>query len=110
VKFVNERRPIPIEQYFTEDFRLDDAGSGVVRTGHAGAQAMFDDIFALAPNIRYEILDTVEAADRVAVRWRVTGTSRTGSFNVAMIAIYRFVDGRIADDWGVWSGKPWQGR
>jgi predicted SnoaL-like aldol condensation-catalyzing enzyme len=105
---VNHRQPAPIARYFTENFRLDDAGAGVVRTGHAGAQAMIDDIFSLAPDVRLEMLDTVEAADRVAVRWRVTGTRTTGSFDVAMIAIYRFFDGRIAEDWGVWSGKPWQ--
>jgi hypothetical protein len=98
---------VPIK---AEDFRLDDAGAGVVRTGHAGAQTMMDSILSLAPDVRFEILDTVEAADRVAVRWRVTGMRTTGLFDVAMIAIYRFVDGRIAEDWGVWSGKPWQTR
>jgi predicted SnoaL-like aldol condensation-catalyzing enzyme len=107
---VNERRPVPIARYFTEDFRLDDAGAGVVRTGHAGAQAMMDGVVSLAPDVRFEILDVVEAADRAAVRWRVTGTGAAGPFDVAMMAIYRFVDGRIAEDWGVWSGKPWQPR
>jgi predicted SnoaL-like aldol condensation-catalyzing enzyme len=106
LRLINERRPIPIARYFSEDFRLDDAGAGVVRTGRAGAQTMMDNILALAPDVRFEILDTVEAADRVAVRWRVTGTGSTGSFDVAMMAIYRFADERIAEDWGVWSGKP----
>jgi predicted SnoaL-like aldol condensation-catalyzing enzyme len=107
-EFVNRRLPVAIAKYFTEDFRLDDAGAGVVRTGHAGAQAMFDEIYSLAPNVRYEILDAVEAVDRIAVRWRLTGTRPAGDFDVAIIAIYRFEDGRIAEDWGVWSGKPWQ--
>jgi predicted SnoaL-like aldol condensation-catalyzing enzyme len=107
-ELVSRRRPVPIARYFTEDFRLDDAGAGVVRTGHAGAQTMMEEILSLAPDVRLEILDTVEAADRVAVRWRLTGTKTTGSFDVAMMAIYRFADGRIAEDWGVWSGKPWQ--
>ena len=105
---LNQRQPVPIARCFTEHFRLDHAGAGVVRTGHAGAQSMIDDILSLAPDVRLEMLDTVEAADRVAVRWRVTGTRTIGSFDVAMIAIYRFVDGRIAEDWGVSSGKPWQ--
>jgi predicted ester cyclase len=69
---------------------------------------MIDNILALAPDVRFEILDSVEAADRVAVRWRVTGAGATGPFDVAMIAIYRFANGRIAEDWGVWSGKPWR--
>jgi predicted SnoaL-like aldol condensation-catalyzing enzyme len=107
-ELVNRRQPVTIARYFTEDFRLDDAGTGVVRTGHAGAQTMMENILALAPDVRFEILDAVEAADRAAVRWRVTGTRTTGSFDVAMIAIYRFDDGRIAEDWGVWSDKAWQ--
>jgi hypothetical protein len=105
---VNRRQPVPIERYFTEDFRLDDAGAGVVGTGHAGARAMIDDILALAPDVRFQILDTVEAADRLAVRWRVSGTGAAGPFDAAMIAIYRFADGRIAEDRGLWSGKPWR--
>jgi predicted SnoaL-like aldol condensation-catalyzing enzyme len=109
-ELLNQRRLVPIARYFTETFRLDDAGTGVVRTGHAGAQTMIDNILSLAPDVRLEMLDTVEAADRVAVRWRLTGTRTAGTFDVAMIAIYRFVDGRIAEDWGVWSGKPWQQR
>ena len=109
-ELINQRRPVPIARYFTEDFRLDDAGAGVVLSGHSGAQKMIDDVLSLAPDFRYEILDTIETADRVAVRWRVSGTAATGSFNVAMIAIYRFADGRIAEDWGVWSGKSWQTR
>jgi predicted ester cyclase len=107
-QLVNQREPITIARYFTEDFRLDDAGAGVVRTGHAGAQTMTENILSLAPDVRLEILDTVEAADRVAVRWRLSGTRTTGPFDVAMIAIYRFASGRIAEDWGVWSGKSWQ--
>ena len=109
-ELLNHRLPLPIERYFTEDFRLDDAGAGMMLTGHAGAKAMIDHILALAPDVHYQIRDTVAAADRVAVRWRVTGTRRTGLFDVAMMAIYRFVNGRIAEDWGVWSGKPWQTR
>lgn len=109
-ELVTQRRQFPITRYFTEDFRLDDAGAGVVLTGHAGAQTMIQNILSLAPDVRFEILDTVEAEDRVAVRWRVTGTKTTGSFDVAMIAIYRFANGRIAEDWGVWSGKPWRAR
>jgi len=76
---LNQRLPLPIERYFTEDFRLDDAGAGMMLTGHAGAKAIIDHILALAPDVHYQIRDTVAAADRVAVRWRVTGTTSIGS-------------------------------
>jgi hypothetical protein len=56
---VNQRQPITVARYFTEDFRLDDAGAGVVRTGLAGAQTMIEDILSLAPDARLEILDTI---------------------------------------------------
>jgi predicted SnoaL-like aldol condensation-catalyzing enzyme len=107
-EYINQRQPVPIARYFTEDFRLDDAGAGVVRTGHAGAQAMIEETLSLAPDARLEMVDVVEAGDRVAVRWRLTGTRTIGPVEVAMIAIYRFADGRIAEDWGVWTAKPWQ--
>ena len=104
---VNQRRPVLVEQYFTEDFRLDDAGAGIVLRGYAGAQKMIGDVLKLAPDFRYDMLDAVEAGDRVAVRWRITGTGPDGAIDVAMLAMYRFADGRIAEDWGIWSGKPW---
>jgi predicted SnoaL-like aldol condensation-catalyzing enzyme len=106
----NQRRPIPVERYFTEDFRLDDAGAGVVRTGHSGARAMFDDMLSIAPNFHLEMLDAIESNDRVAVRWRVTGARAAGPFDVAMMAMYRFSQGRIAEDWDVWNSNPWQDR
>lgn len=100
-ELLNQRRPVPITRYFTEDFRLDDAGAGVMLTGHVGAKRMIDDILSLAPDVNYQILDTVEAADRVAVRWRVTGTRTTGSFDVTRMAIYRFADGPMTGAFGV---------
>src|SRR5262249_59665388 len=57
-ELLNHRLPLPIERYFTEDFRLDDAGAGMMLTGHAGAKAMIDHVLALAPDVHYQILDT----------------------------------------------------
>ena len=105
---IARREPIDIQRYFTEDFRLDDPGSSVVRHGFEGAKHMMDAIMAIAPDVRFEILDTVEQADRVAVRWRVTGTSNDTRFSAAIVAIYRFVDARIAEDWGISSKNPWR--
>jgi hypothetical protein len=46
-ELLNQRRPVPITRYFTEDFRLDDAGAGVMLTGNVGAKRMIDDIPSL---------------------------------------------------------------
>src|SRR5262245_28365684 len=67
-ELVTRRQPVPLARYFTEDFRLDDAGAGVVRTGHAGAQTMLSEILALAPDVRLDVLDTVEGAEGGADR------------------------------------------
>ena len=105
---VARREPIDISRVFSEDFRLDDPGSNIVRHGHDGARHMMQGIMAVAPDVQLEILDTVEQGDRVTVRWRVTGTRDATRFSAAVLAIYRFVDGRIAEDWGISSKHPWR--
>lgn len=67
VVLFNEGRPIDLARFFTEDFRLDDPGAGVKRTGHDGARQMLEAVRALAPDVRLKIVDMFEAGDRVAV-------------------------------------------
>ena len=103
----NERAPIEVERYFTPDFELDDPGSGARRSGHEGARAMANALAGLGDSVRLEILDIIEERDLVAVRYAVT--TRTGEPDIgAMIAFYRFVDGRIAEDWGVSTRAAWR--
>ena len=68
-----------------------------------------------------KIDDVLAVDDKVILRWSVFGTyvgeEKPGSpkkgerFASAAIAIYRFVDGKIVDDWGVQelstTGTPW---
>ncbi len=51
----------------------------------------------------------VEEDDRVAVRWLFSGKKEGHPVVMPCIAIYRFVDGRIAEDWGIacYEGHPW---
>jgi predicted ester cyclase len=64
------------------------------------------------PDLRLEILDAFGAGDKVAMRWRATGTfenelmgqqptGETGS-PVEGIAIDRFEGGRIVESWAQW--------
>ena len=54
------------------------------------------------PPINVEILDMIEGSDRVAVRWQLTATSDEGKpYERSIMAIYRFENGRIAEDWGI---------
>jgi ketosteroid isomerase-like protein len=56
---------------------------------------------ALTPPINFEILDMIEEGDRVAVRWQLTATYDGKPFEQSIMAIYRFDEGRIAEDWGL---------
>jgi predicted SnoaL-like aldol condensation-catalyzing enzyme len=104
VSLFNRRQPIEIERFFAPDFRLDQPG-GVHRVGLAGAREMAAALHAMGESARLEILEMIEQGDLVAVRWQVSGLPGP---NVAMMAMYRFVDGRITDDWGIAVPAPWQ--
>jgi predicted ester cyclase len=93
-----ERR---ISEWFTEDFRLHDPTAPEWPSGHRGAAEMLDKTSSGGPSTRLEALDMVEEGDQVAVRWRLSATRDGQSFVFAMMAMYRFEDGRIAEDWGV---------
>jgi predicted ester cyclase len=93
-----ERR---IAEWFTEDFRLHDPTLPGRPLGHRGAAEMLEKTTSGGPTTKLEPLEMVEEGDRVAVRWRLSAT-RDGELVVfAMMAMYRFEDGRIAEDWGI---------
>ena len=56
---------------------------------------------AFTSPIKLEFLDMIEEGDRVAVRWQLTATYNGEPFEQSILAIYRFEDGRIAEDWGI---------
>lgn len=111
-----------VEILFTEDFRLHDAKYPDWPRGHDGAFRMFLQMKSLMPDIEARIEDMFGAGDRVCVRWRYKGTL-TGAFEGRVgdgsrldaigISIYRFRDGRVAEDWGadmaLPAGHPWRG-
>ena len=63
---------------------------------------------AAFPDIRFEIADTVDDGEQVAIRWILTGT-QSGPFRggpptgraveVPGMTLFRFADGRIAEMW-----------
>jgi ketosteroid isomerase-like protein len=100
-----------VAEWFTEDFKLHEPGVPLERVaGHEGARRMLHHIrTAIVPETRFEMLDMVEEGDRVAVRWQFSGVKDGHPVVVPCIAIYSFVDGRIAEDWGIasYQGHPW---
>jgi ketosteroid isomerase-like protein len=97
----NSRAPDRISDWFTDDFRLHEPGRPPLPVGHAGASQMRARSRALTPPINFEILDMIEEGDRVAVRWQLTATYEGKPFEQSIMAIYRFDEGRIAEDWGL---------
>ena len=90
-----------------ESIELDDPGSGARRSGHDGARAMCEAMAAVGEHVQLEVLHMLEQADHVAVRYLATWRGPNPGA-AAMIGIYRFVDGRIARDWGVSTRAPWR--
>jgi ketosteroid isomerase-like protein len=89
--------------------------------GLEGARAI-----ALGPSLFSDSESTIDdvfaAGDKVVVRWSIRGKyigepkpgfpNPRERFAMGAVAIYRFVDGKIVDDWGIQvacspSDKPW---
>jgi ketosteroid isomerase-like protein len=103
----NSGAPDRIGDWFTEYFRLHEPGMPPLPTGHEGARQMRARFRTLAPPIKLEILDMIEEGDRVAVRWQLTATYEGRPFEQSIMAIYRFENGRITEDWGISTRAPW---
>ncbi len=96
-----------VAEWFTEDFRLHEPGFDIPN-GPAGAEVMLQTFLKLGPAMKVEVLDVIEAGDRAAVRWLFSGESDGEAVAIPCIAMYRFVGGRVAEDWGITSTRgPW---
>jgi ketosteroid isomerase-like protein len=104
---VNSGAPDRISDWFTEDFRLHEPSTPALPAGHAGASQMLARFGALAPPINLEILDMVEEGDRVAERGQLTAMYDGRPFEQSLMAIYRFEEVRIAEDWGFAIRELW---
>jgi ketosteroid isomerase-like protein len=103
----NSGAPDRISDWFTENFRLHEPGAPPLPMGYEGAGRMRARFRTLTRPINLEILDMIEEDDRIAVRWQLTATYNGKPFEQSIIAIYRFENGRIAEDWGISFGALW---
>ena len=109
---ISSGAPDRISDWFTGDFRLHEPGKPALPVGHQGARQMREAgrqmRAGLKTPINVEILDMIEEGDRVAVRWQLTATYDDGKpYDRSIMAIYRFENGRIAEDWGIASPALW---
>ncbi len=104
----NRGRIEVLNEILAPDFRAHDPSVPGGEVGRNGVVAAFQAIRSAFPDSQREVCDYVGAGDRIAVRWRVTGT-HLGPFNgmpptgravdVTGITMYRIVDDRIAEEW-----------
>ncbi len=96
-----------IEAYYGDTCMVSDPNHTPWPRGREGARQMADSFRNLAQGLKVEIEDMIEEDDRVAVRWRFTGVRDGHPFVASIMAIYRFEDGRIAEQWTLGAPKPW---
>ena len=118
----NKRDLTFIDKGFSPHFILHTALAPGWPRGLDGARQMFTTLLTTAPDMYATIEDLFAEDDKVAVRWTFRGThtgpslsrgAPTGEpFAVVAIAIYRFANGKIEEDWGVdaqWqTGEVWK--
>ena len=101
-----------ISDWFTEDFRLHEPGKPALPVGHEGARQMMEAgrqnrmPARVQTPAKVEILDMIQEGDRVAVRWQVNPIA-DNPYEGSCVAIYRFENGRIAEDWGIVAPALW---
>ncbi len=94
-------------QKFSKDFRLYEPGKPALPVGHEGALVMLTKIRDKLPGVQVEALDMVEEGDRVAVRWLFSATEQGDNRQMACVAVYRFTNGLISEDWGLATLAGW---
>lgn len=96
-----------VDQWFTADFKLHEPGRPEWPVGHEGARQMLVEIRDKIPGAKVEALDMLEEGDRVAVRWLFSATREGEPRHVSAVAIYRFANGLISEDWGIATRATW---
>ena len=105
IELYNVRAWEPLKELLTDDY-----------VHHSNAEELTAEqfvrgsewIIAGIPDFRVEVLDVVAEGDRVVLRYVGTGTHRasmlgeaptSGPIELHGMTLFRFVDGRIAEDW-----------
>jgi steroid delta-isomerase-like uncharacterized protein len=97
-----------LDQLLAPDFRAHDPSAPGGLVDRVGVRALLEEIRAAFPDLRREALDHVAHGDKIAVRWRVTGTHQgvfagappTGRrVEVLGITFYHIPDDRIREEW-----------
>jgi len=97
-----------LDELLAPDFRAHDPSAPGALVERNAVRDVLQQIRMAFPDVRREICDYVAQGNKIAVRWRVTGTHRgpfagvgpTGrKVTVTGITLYRIENGRIAEEW-----------
>ena len=122
IEAFNKRDLTFIDDGFSPHFVLHTALTPGWPRGREGARKLFTTLLTTAPDVQGTIEDMVAEGEKVAVRWTFHGTHTAdaplggaptgGPFTLVAISLYRFVNGKIEEDWGVdaqWqTGDVWE--
>jgi predicted ester cyclase len=122
IEAFNKRDLTFIDDGFSPHFVLHTALTPGWPRGLEGARKLFTTMLTTAPDVQGTIEDMVAEGEKVAVRWTfhgrhtgespLTGAPTGGPFTLVAISLYRFVNGKIEEDWGVdaqWqTGDVWE--
>jgi predicted ester cyclase len=108
VEAFNRRDLTALDELFSPDFALHDANYPGWPRGLEGARKMFSQLLAIAPDIQATIEDVIAEADKVVIRWTFQSAKREAfsPSTAVAIGIYRIVNGKIAEDWGMAARSP----
>lgn len=94
-----------VDELLASDY---DGHSSTVVRGPEGAVAFIPTVHAAFPDFQFKILDQIAEGDKVATRWKLSGTHE-GAFQGAPpsgkrvemtgITIFRVADGRLIEGW-----------
>jgi steroid delta-isomerase-like uncharacterized protein len=111
----NKRNRQAFEELFSPHFVLHDPNQPEWPHGLEGVRQMWTAMLTAVPDLQVTIEDLFSEGDKVAVRWtfqgkwagEVEGQPSTYELSTAVsIAIYRIVNGKIAEDWGLALARP----
>ena len=89
------------DEIYAADSVYHNPGIADLPVGPAGVKQLTHSILTKNPNARLSIDDMIAEGDRVASRWTITqmGPATGDSHTTILLAISRFVDGKIAEEW-----------
>jgi len=113
IQSINDRDLDKIERFATPNFTRHDLTGAFLAEGSGSTEAtdFLHTLFEAFPDFRTDVQDVFASGDRVAVRYKFSGTHQGILFGIPStgkkvdfsgINIYRFEENKIAEAWQLW--------